>query len=126
MCDLNAEDVTLVVDTKNRVMTACLCVCGVSPGSDEGLWVLKCGVMQELDWEESSNGKTRPSVKIVVQVSEGINKVLKKLSSLALRTEDVMEREKEKLNYSAQHNPLLYLFRPPPCRHLRAIMISRG
>lgn len=63
MCDLKAEDVTLVVDTKNRVMTACLCVCGVSPGSDEDLWVLRCGVMQELDWEESSSGKTGPSVK---------------------------------------------------------------
>lgn len=65
MCDLNAEDVTVVVDTKKRYDG--LCVCGVSPGSDEDLWVLGCGLMQELDWEESSNGKTRPSVKIVAK-----------------------------------------------------------
>lgn len=60
------------------------------------------------------------------KVFEGINNVFKKLSSLALRTEDVMEKEKEKLNYSGQQQPPFIPFQPLPCRQLRAIMISRG
>ncbi|EGZ70150.1 hypothetical protein NEUTE2DRAFT_69971 [Neurospora tetrasperma FGSC 2509] len=60
-------------------------------------------------------------------MSESVNKVFKKVLGLDLKTEDVMEKEKEKLNYFGHQTTPFYTFlNLPPCQQLRAIMISRG